>query len=172
MPNRLPHRSIGALAMVALLAICIQLGPGWSRPAIALPQPNIQRGEWILAIAPGEALRVIGVSNPWARKSAAVQMRFQIVNTYGKPLIEPVEMQVEHGKMAFSDIARGALNHPGEANTGRIQLRIIFEVLAPVGSTSLDFTPLAEVFDLTTGKTTQRTGPIADVLYSAAGNSS
>ena len=134
-----------------------------------LAQPSTQKGEWILGIAPGEALRVIGVSNPWANKTAAVQMTFQAFSAYGAPLAEPVELRVQHGAMAFFDISRSDLEHQGEPNTGRIQMRVIFEVVGPAGSRPSDFTPLAEVFDVATGKTSQRTGPITDVLYSAGG---
>jgi hypothetical protein len=170
MVNNARHSRLVQVAIVSLAAVGLYVSAGLLHPVSARAN-SMQRGEWILAIAPGDTLRVIAVSNPWSRKTAPVGLTFQVFDEYGTPLFESPEIQVSHGAMEFADVARHSLAIPGEPQTGRLQLRVVYAVVAPPGSRASDFVVFAEVFDQATGRTITRTGPVADVLYSAAGNS-
>jgi hypothetical protein len=161
----------GLLASLAI--VCGVTLTAWSAPPTAAQagSPRMMGGEWNVGIAPGEALRVIGVSNPVSRGRTAARMSFVIVDAHGSELFRSRGIEVQGGAMAFTDVAWQDLAATGDPVTGRVQARVIFEVALPAGSKRGHFVPLAEVFDLATGRTSQRTGPTIDVLYSAAGNS-
>jgi hypothetical protein len=161
--------AIGALAVSSLIIVT-----GWLGTTTVFAKEHAARtmaGEWILGVAPGEALRVIGVSNPWARRTDGATMRFRVIGSDGTTLYESDPMRIAHGSMGFTDVPRHEIAARGDPVNGRLQARVVFYVELRPGSGKADFTPMAEIFDLATGSTRQRTGPIIDVLYSAAGNS-
>jgi hypothetical protein len=161
--------AIGALAVSGLVLAAVWVS---STPASAKGHAaRTMAGEWNLGVAPGEALRVIGVSNPWARRTDGATMRFRVIGSDGTTLFESEPLRIAHGSMGFTDVPRHEIAERGDPANGRLQARIVFHVELEPGSGKADFTPMAEVFDLATGSTRQRTGPIIDVLYSAAGNS-
>ena len=153
-------------ATVLVLASCGVLAASAQPPAPA--NQTTHAGEWILALTPGQVIRVIGVSNPWARRTPnPALISYAVLAAYGQVLFESKPMEVHHGAMVFSDVAHRVLNSQGEPGTGRLQVRVAYWVHAPAGTKSADLSVLAEVFDEATGRTVVRTGPISDVLYSA-----
>ena len=169
------HRSMtrGRVATLGVLALAVglALGTHWLIETKAYATQAGKSGEWILALAPDETLRVIGVSNPWARQARGGALTFEVYSADGTSLFESPRIDVAPGAMVYADVARAGLNDPGDPNTRRLQIRVVFRTVLPPGGHSSDLTPLAEVYSSVTGATHQRTGPIADVLYSAAGNS-
>lgn len=173
MQNTTPRRLVARLSIVAGLVVCLAGGSRWlsTMKVYAQQEQTAISGEWVLALAQDETLRVIGVSNPWARVTQGGELTFRVLTADGTSLFASNKIDVAHGTMAFADVPRNALNDPGDPPTYRLQVRVVFRAVLRSGAQSGDFAPLAEVYNSVTGATTQRTGPIADVLYSAAGNS-
>lgn len=167
------RRLVTRLSIVGGLVICLAAGSRWlsGSKVYAQQEQTAISGEWVLALAQNETLRVMGVSNPWARGTRGGALMFRVLGANGNLLFASNRIDVAYGTMAVADVPRNALNDPGDPNTQRLQVRVVFRALLPAGGMQVDFVPLAEVYNSETGATSQRTGPIADVLYSAAGNS-
>ena len=159
-------RRILVIAVAGLAIALVQLGNSrlGSPDASARERTAVFTATQVFGLVPGQSARFcVGTLSP---RGAELAWSIPISDESGLVLVRLPETRSPGGEWRCIDVPRSSIPVSGEPTTGRVQVAARHIVNAPTGTQASQIIGSLEIVNAD-GKT----GPIADVLYSAAGNS-
>jgi hypothetical protein len=156
-------RRVIVLAMAALAIAFVQPGNNRVEAIGASAQERTFTAAQVFGLVPGDRARFcVGTLSP---RGAELRWNISISDERGALLLQLPETHSPTGEWRCVDVPRTSIPIAGEQTTGRVQVAARHIVKAPPGTQPSQIIGSLEIVNAD-GKT----GPIIDVLYSAAGN--
>jgi hypothetical protein len=157
-------RRIVVLAVTAIAIAFVQLGNGRIESPDASARERIFTATHVFGLVPEQRARFcVGTLSSRGPK---LDWSILISDNRGAVLLQSPETHSPAGEWRCVDVPRSSIAIAGEPTTGRVQVAARHIVKAPPGTQPSQIVGSFEIVNGDGG-----TGPIIDVLYSAAGNS-